>query len=102
VTTPTPTTTSDYVLVSGVVYKRIREIRPHRVESLWLRASIPPDCPSGRRSQWRPRYAEHKLPDHEVIDESRAKEIQAEGTRRLLDGFRAAEIQPIEQRGASR
>lgn len=81
-----PTETPEYVLVRGVVY-RLLDLSPRPLSNpkpKYYRRSLPPDyMPSGWRSKWPAAYAPHRLPDHEVIDGARAREVMDTGLAHL-------------------
>ena len=70
-------TTPEFVLVRGVVYRRLDlSARPlSNPKPKYYRRSVPPDATPGKRSKWPAAYAEHRLPEHEPIDEATAREV---------------------------
>lgn len=75
----------EFVLVRGVVYRLLDlSSRPlSNPRPKYYRRSVPPDVTPGKRSKWPAAYAPHKLPDHEVIDEVKAREIMDAGLAHL-------------------
>jgi hypothetical protein len=73
----------DFVLVRGVAYRKVRRMRRRDVEEFYLRASVPPDATPGKRSKWPVTYRPHKLPEHEVVDDTRVREVAKASLIRL-------------------
>jgi hypothetical protein len=77
---------SEFVLVRGVVY-RLLDLSPRPLSNpkpKYYRRSVPPDyAPTNWRSKWPAAYLPHRLPEHEVIDEARAREVMNAGLAHL-------------------
>lgn len=61
----------EYILVRGVVYKYVRQLRGNGVDEYYLRVSVIPDGAKARN-----RLPARNLPRHDAITADRAAEIR--------------------------
>ena len=88
-----------HVLVRGVVYKLLDK-SPFPISKprpKYYRVSVPPDATPGKGSKWAYSYNTHRLPTHEVIDETTAREVMDAAMTRwraVFEASRAGQIMP--------